>query len=96
MSSEGYKDLARKLAERMLETELKRPTVKKDEASLSMVDWAAKRSDWVNKNDSSVYRQDTEAFRGRGRGGWRGGQGRGRVFRGKIVDGFRGYRPQPY
>jgi hypothetical protein len=95
MSKEGYHDLAKKLLERMLEVELKRPTGKKEESAKKMFDWAASRSDWVNKNDTAVHRRDTEDRGSRGRGGWRGGRGRGRGFSNKTSRGY-GIRPKPY
>jgi hypothetical protein len=94
MSKEGYQDLAKKLVERMMDTELKRPTGKKEEPTNSTFDWAEKRSDWVNRNDTAVQRLDTEIRGGRGHGGWRGGRGRGRGN--KSSRGYGGYRPKPY
>jgi hypothetical protein len=95
MSKDGYQDLAKKLLERMLEVELKRPTGKKEEPAKKMFDWAASRSDWVNRNDTAVHRRDTEDRGSRGRGGWRGGRGRGRGFNNKTSGGY-GTRPKPY
>jgi hypothetical protein len=95
MSKDGYQDLAKKLLERMLEVELKRPTGKKEEPAKKMFDWAASRSDWVNRNDTAVHRRDTEDRVSRGRGGWRGGRGRGRGLNNKTSGGY-GTRPKPY
>jgi hypothetical protein len=96
MSKEGYQDLAKKLLERMVEAELKRPTGKKVEAAKSTFDWAASRSDWVNRNDTAVHRIDTDGGNRRGRGGWRGGRGRGRGYGNKTYGGHGAYRPKPY
>jgi hypothetical protein len=96
MSKEGYQDLAKKLLERMLEVELKRPTGKKEEPAKKMFDWAASRSDWVNRNDTAVHRRDTEVRGSRGQGGWRGGRGRGRGFSNKASGGYGMIRPKPY
>jgi hypothetical protein len=96
MSKEGYQDLAKKLLERMMEAELKRPTGKKEEPANSTFDWAENRSDWVNRNDTAVHSLDTEIRGGRGRGGWLGGRGRGRGFRNKASRGYGAFRPKPY
>jgi hypothetical protein len=98
MSKEGYQDLAKKLLERMVEAELKRPTGKKEEAAKNTFDWAANRSDWVNRNDTAVHRIDTDSGNRRGRGGWRGGRGRGRRhgYGNKASGGHGAYRPKPY
>jgi hypothetical protein len=90
MSAEGYADLSKRILERMIETDLRRPTGQPGCSKPNITDWASKRSDWVLKNDSAVHRRDTaEAdgggrsnFRGRWKGGWRG-RGRGKFLKPK-------------
>jgi hypothetical protein len=90
MSAEGYADLSKRILERMIETDLRRPTGQPGCSKPNITDWASKMSDWVLKNDSAVHRRDTaEAvgggrgnFRGRWKGGWRG-RGRGKFLKPK-------------
>jgi hypothetical protein len=69
MTELGYEDLARLLLEQIMETELSRKLEKEansaTEADKKVVDWSARRSDWVIKNDSSVHRQYGGENRGR-------------------------------
>jgi hypothetical protein len=97
MAAEGYQVLGKRLIERMLEADLKRPLQPSGSVAATPIDWTTRRSGWVTSNDSVVHRRDTMPNpRGgggggngdRGRGGWRG--------RGRGYKRGRGYRAKPY
>jgi hypothetical protein len=89
MTELGYEHLAKLLLDQIMETELSRKLEKTEastsnvEADKSVVDWSARLSAWVMRNDSSVHRQygaedrgRTTWFRGRSYSrGWRGQRG---------------------
>jgi hypothetical protein len=96
-AAEGYQVLSRRLIEKMMDADLKRPILSSGGGTAAPIDWTTRRSNWVTSNDSVVHRRDTMPNpRGggggggndRGHGGWRG---RGRGYKRGP-----GYRPKPY